>query len=166
GPRRYRWAEFCHSSPWGPVNTETLQHIALFEKCRNFLPKAREVQASGRHAWYQPISWSEDTVVVIEGKERIMMGSNNYLGLTHHAEELAAAKAALDRYGWGCTGSRLLNGTLDLHPQLEAELAQFVCKAACRVFSSGDLATRGMLSGLVGRGGPAGGRHRGALRPE
>src|SRR2546430_16306762 len=51
GPRRYRWAEFSHSSPWGPVNTETLQHIALFEKCRNFLPKAREVQASGLHAW-------------------------------------------------------------------------------------------------------------------
>src|SRR2546430_2880553 len=111
GPRRYRWAEFCHSSPWGPVNTETLQHIALFEKCRSFLPKAREVQASGLHAWYKPISRSEDTVVVIEGKERIMMGSlpsitttvssdreiegkerimmgsNNYLGLTHRSEE-------------------------------------------------------------------------------
>src|SRR5438445_11327298 len=125
GPRRYRWAEFCHSSPWGPVNTETLQHIALFEKCRNFLPKAREVQASGLHAWYKPISRSDDTVVVTEGKERIMMGSNNYLGLTHHPEVLAAAKAALDRYGSGCTGSRLLNGTLDLHQQLEGELAQF-----------------------------------------
>src|SRR5437016_11638011 len=110
--------------PGGPVSTETLQHVALFEKCRSFLPKAREVQASGLHAWYKPISRSEDTVVVIEGKERIMMGSNNYLGLTHHPEVLGAAKAALDRYGSGCTGSRLLNGTLDLHQELEAELAQ------------------------------------------
>src|SRR6266576_5035622 len=152
GPRRYRWAEFSHSSPWGPVNTETLQHIALFEKCRNFLPKAREVQASGLHAWYKPISRSEDTVVVIEGKERIMMGSNNYLGLTHHPEVLAAAKAALDRYGSGCTGSRLLNGTLDLHQQLEGELAQFFGKEACLVFSTGYQANLGIVSGLVGRG--------------
>src|SRR5256885_16543039 len=77
---RSRWAEFCHSSPWGPVNTETLQHIALFEKCRNFLPKAREVQASGLHAWYKPISRSEDTVVVIEGKERIMRSEERRVG--------------------------------------------------------------------------------------
>src|SRR3989441_5682846 len=143
---------FPISSPWGPVNTETLQHIALFEKCRNFLPKAREVQASGLHAWYKPISRSEDTVVVIEGKERIMMGSNNYLGLTHHPEVLAAAKAALDRYGSGCTGSRLLNGTLDLHQQLEGELAQFFGKEACLVFSTGYQANLGIVSGLVGRG--------------
>ena len=134
------------------MNTETLQNIALFEKCRNFLPKAREVQASGLHAWYKPISRSEDTVVVIEGKERIMMGSNNYLGLTHHPEVLGAAKAALDRYGSGCTGSRLLNGTLDLHQQLEAELAQFFGKEACIVFSTGYQANLGVVSGLVGRG--------------
>src|SRR5207248_1268087 len=131
---------------------ETLQHIALFEKCRNFLPKARESQASGLHAWYKPISRSEDTVVLIEGKERIMMGSNNYLGLTHHPEVLGAAKAALDRYGSGCTGSRLLNGTLDLHQQLEAELAQFFGKEACLVFSTGYQANLGIVSGLVGRG--------------
>ena len=134
------------------MSTETLQHIALFEKCRNFLPKAREVQASGLHAWYKPISQSEDTVVIIEGKQRIMMGSNNYLGLTHHPEVLAAAKAALDRYGSGCTGSRLLNGTLDLHQQLEGELAQFFGKEACLVFSTGYQANLGVVSGLVGRG--------------
>jgi len=62
--------------------------------------------------------------VVIEGKERIMMGSNNYLGLTHHPDVLMAAKDALERYGSGCTGSRFLNGTLDLHEQLETELAE------------------------------------------
>src|SRR2546426_6944740 len=139
--------------PGGPVSTETLQHVALFEKCRTFLPKAREVQAAGLHAWYKPISRSEDTVVVIEGKERIMMGSNNYLGLTHHPDVLAAAKAALDRYGSGCTGSRLLNGTPDLHVQLEAELAQFFGKEACIVFSTGYQANLGVVSGFGGRGG-------------
>src|SRR2546427_11902969 len=82
-----------------------------------------------------------------------MMGSNNYLGLTHHPDVLAAAKAALDRYGSGCTGSRLLNGTLDLHVQLEAELAEFFGKEACVVFSTGYQANPGVGSGLGGRGG-------------
>ena len=133
------------------MNTETLQHVALFDKCKSFT-KARELQAAGLYPYFRPISHSEDTVVVIEGKERIMMGSNNYLGLTHHPEVLAAAKAALDRYGSGCTGSRLLNGTLDLHQQLEAELAQFFGKEACLVFSTGYQANLGIVSGLVGRG--------------
>src|SRR3989454_9758889 len=100
----------------GPVTTETLQHVALFDKCKSFT-KARELQAAGLYPYFRPISHSEDTVVVIEGKERIMMGSNNYLGLTHHPEVLAAAKHALERYGSGCTGSRLLNGTLDLRSE-------------------------------------------------
>src|SRR2546427_12289805 len=82
-----------------------------------------------------------------------MMGSNNYLGLTHHPDVLAAAKAALDRYGSGCTGSRLLNGPLDLHVQLEAELAEFFGKEACVVFSTGYQANLGVVSCLVGRGG-------------
>ena len=76
------------------MGTEILQHIALFDKCRNFT-RAREVQAAGLYPYFKPISRSEDTVVVIEGKERVMMGSNNYLGLTHHPEVLGAAKAAL-----------------------------------------------------------------------
>jgi len=133
------------------VTTETLQHVALFDKCKSFT-KARELQAVGLYPYYRPITHSEDTVVVIEGKERIMMGSNNYLGLTHHPEVLAAAKQALERYGSGCTGSRLLNGTLDLHEQLEVELAQFFGKEACLVFSTGYQANLGVVSGLVGRG--------------
>jgi 8-amino-7-oxononanoate synthase len=134
------------------VSTETLQNLALFDKCRTFLPRTQATQAAGIHAWCLPISRSEDTVVVIEGKERIMMGSNNYLGLTHHPEVLAAARDALDRYGSGCTGSRLLNGTLDLHEQLEAGLAEFFGKEACLVFSTGYQANLGVVSGLVGRG--------------
>jgi 8-amino-7-oxononanoate synthase len=133
------------------VGTEILQHIALFDKCRNFT-RAREVQAAGLYPYFKPISRSEDTVVVIEGKERVMMGSNNYLGLTHHPEVLAAARSALERYGSGCTGSRFLNGTLDLHEQLETELAEFFGKEACLVFSTGYQANLGVISGLVGRG--------------
>jgi 8-amino-7-oxononanoate synthase len=133
------------------VRTETLQHIALFDKCRNFT-RAREIQAAGLYPYFKPISRSEDTVVVIEGKERIMMGSNNYLGLTHHPDVLSAARSALERYGSGCTGSRFLNGTLDLHEQLETELADFFGKEACLVFSTGYQANLGVISGLVGRG--------------
>jgi 8-amino-7-oxononanoate synthase len=133
------------------VSTQTLQHIALFDKCRNFT-RAREVQAAGLYPYFKAISHSEDTVVMIEGKPRIMMGSNNYLGLTHHPDVLAAAKAALERYGSGCTGSRFLNGTLDLHERLEAELAEFFGKEACLVFSTGYQANLGLISGLVGRG--------------
>src|SRR2546421_225686 len=81
-----------------------------------------------------------------------MMGSNNYLGLTHHPAVLAAGKQALERYGSGCTGSRLLNGTLDLHERLEHELAHFFGKEACLVFSTGYQANLGLISGLVGRG--------------
>jgi 8-amino-7-oxononanoate synthase len=151
---RVRSAKLYHRQthrPRGCVRTETLQHIALFDKCRNFT-RAREIQAAGLYPYFKAISQSEDTVVVIEGKERIMMGSNNYLGLTHHPEVLAAAKDALERYGSGCTGSRFLNGTLDLHEQLEAELAEFFGKEACLIFSTGYQANLGLISGLVGRG--------------
>ena len=133
------------------MDTQTLQHVALFDKCRQFT-RAREVQASGLYPYFKPISESEDTVVTIEGKQRIMLGSNNYLGLTHHPRVLEAAKAALTRYGSGCTGSRFLNGTLDLHEQLEAALARFLGKEDCLVFSTGYSANLGLISALVGRG--------------
>ena len=133
------------------MDTETLQHVALFDKCRQFT-KAREVQAAGLYPYFKPISESEDTVVVIEGQKRVMLGSNNYLGLTHHPKVLEAASRALSRYGSGCTGSRFLNGTLDLHEQLEATLAEFLGKESCLVFSTGYSANLGLISGLVGRG--------------
>jgi len=133
------------------VDTQTLEHIALFDKCRHFT-KAREVKAAGLYPYFKPISESEDTVVTIEGQKRIMLGSNNYLGLTHHPKVLEAASRALARYGSGCTGSRFLNGTLDLHVQLEAAIADFLGKEDCIVFSTGYLANVGLISGLVGRG--------------
>jgi 8-amino-7-oxononanoate synthase len=134
----------------GTVETQTLHSIALFEKCRQFT-KADEYKALGLYPYFKPISESEDTVVVIEGKKRIMLGSNNYLGLTHHPKVLEAASRALHRYGSGCTGSRFLNGTLDLHGQLEASLADFLGKEDCLVFSTGYNANLGLISALVGR---------------
>ena len=133
------------------MDTQTLQHVQLFDKCKNFT-KAREVQAAGLYPYFKPISQSEDTVVVIEGQQRIMMGSNNYLGLTHHPAVLEASRDALQRYGSGCTGSRFLNGTLDLHETLEARLASFCGKEAALVLSTGYQANLGLISCLVGRG--------------
>lgn len=133
------------------MDTQQLQQVALFEKCRQFT-KAHELQAVGLYPYFNPISESEDTVVVIDGQKRIMLGSNNYLGLTHHPKVLEAASRALHRYGSGCTGSRFLNGTLDLHEQLEAALAKFLGKEACLVFSTGYSANLGLIAGLVGRG--------------
>ncbi len=133
------------------MDTQTLQHVALFDKCKNFT-KAREIQAAGLYPYFKPISESEDTLVVIDGQKKVMMGSNNYLGLTHHPRVLEAAKSALERYGSGCTGSRFLNGTLDLHELLESRLAEFFGKEAALVFSTGYQANLGLISCLVGRG--------------
>jgi len=133
------------------VDTQTQESVQLFDKCRNFT-KAREIQAAGLYPYFKPISDSEDTTVVIEGQKRIMLGSNNYLGLTHHPKVLEAASRALSRYGSGCTGSRFLNGTLDLHGQLESALAAFLGKEDCLVFSTGYQANLGLISGLIGRG--------------
>ena len=133
------------------MESQILQQVALFDKCRQFT-RAREVQAMGLYPYFKPISESEDTSVVIEGQKRIMLGSNNYLGLTHHPKVLEAASRALTRYGSGCTGSRFLNGTLDLHGQLEQALAEFLGKESCLVFSTGYSANLGFISGLVGRG--------------
>jgi 8-amino-7-oxononanoate synthase len=133
------------------VETQILQQVRLFEKCRGFT-KAREVQAQGLYPYFKPISKAEDTVVVIEGRERVMMGSNNYLGLTHHPRVLEAAKRALEQFGSGCTGSRFLNGTLALHEELESRLADFLGKEAALIFSTGYQANLGLISGLIGRG--------------
>ena len=133
------------------ATTQVEQQIALFQKCRNFT-QAREIQAAGLYPYFTPISESEDTVVKIGGKSKVMMGSNNYLGLTHHPKVLEAARKALERYGSGCTGSRFLNGTLDLHEILEAKLAQFMGKESALVLSTGYQANLGLVSGLVGRG--------------
>lgn len=130
--------------------TSSAATVALFDKCRGFT-RAREAQAAGLYPYFTPITAAEDTVVTIHGKTKVMMGSNNYLGLTHHPKVLEAAQAALHKYGSGCTGSRFLNGTLDLHEELEARLATFLRKDACIVFSTGYQANLGLVTGLLDR---------------
>lgn len=124
--------------------------VPLLDKLAQFT-KAKDLQAKGLYPYFRPISGSEDTVVTIEGRRLVMLGSNNYLGLTHHPKVLGAAERALHRYGSGCTGSRFLNGTLDLHENLERDLAEFLGKEACVVFSTGYGANLGLISALVSR---------------
>ncbi len=122
----------------------------LFEKCGNF-KAAREVEAAGLYPYFRQISSSPGTVVIAEGQEVIMIGSNNYLGLTDHPEVIKAIHEAVDKYGSGCTGSRFLNGTLDIHVKLEEELADFMGREAVLVFSTGFQANLGGISTLVGK---------------
>lgn len=123
----------------------------LFEKCRTFEDAKRVLQA-GVYPFFRPIESTSGSTVVTHGKRRVMIGSNNYLGLTHHPRVQAAAKRAIDQFGTGCTGSRFLNGNLVLHEELEERLARFVGKERCLVFATGFLSNQGALSCLVGRG--------------
>ncbi|HEX7120707.1 MAG TPA: aminotransferase class I/II-fold pyridoxal phosphate-dependent enzyme [Longimicrobiales bacterium] len=125
--------------------------MSLFDKCHRFT-RAREIQATGYYPYFVPIEASHDTEVVIRGERKVMMGSNNYLGLTHHPHVLEAAAAALKKYGSGCTGSRFLNGTLDLHEELEERLARFLNREAALVFSTGYQTNLGVVATLAGRG--------------
>ena len=125
--------------------------MKLLDKCALFT-RAREAQAGGYYPFFIPIEASNGTEVTIDGDSKVMMGSNNYLGLTHHPKVLEAAADTLQRYGSGCTGSRFLNGTLDLHEQLEDRLAKFFHKEAALVFSTGYQTNMGVVAGLIGRG--------------
>jgi 8-amino-7-oxononanoate synthase len=113
---------------------------------------AREMMGRGLYPYFQPIECSEDTEVVIRGERLIMVGSNNYLGLTHHPYVLERAREALYRYGTGCTGSRFLNGTLDLHEELERRLALLMGAESALVFSTGYQTNLGVISALCTRG--------------
>jgi 8-amino-7-oxononanoate synthase len=122
----------------------------LFDKCRKFT-RAREAQAAGLYPYFVAISGSEGTEVRIDGHRKIMLGSNNYLGLTHDPRVIEAAEKVARHYGTGCTGSRFLNGTLDLHERLEAELADYLGKPSALVFSTGFQTNLGIISALVDR---------------
>lgn len=122
----------------------------IFSKCRAFT-RHKEAQAAGLYPYFKPISSSAGPEVIVEGRKMIMIGSNNYLGLTQHPRVREAARAALERYGTGCTGSRFLNGTLDMHLELERRLGRFVAKEKTLVFSTGFLTNLGAISSLVGK---------------
>ncbi len=122
----------------------------LFKKCSEY-SAARDAQASGLYPYFIPLSESEGTVAEYNGRQLIMCGSNNYLGLTTHPEVQEAAREAISRFGSSCTGSRFLNGTLELHERLENELAEWVGKEKALVFSTGMQVNLGTISSLVGR---------------
>lgn len=119
----------------------------LFQRCRDFTT-ADDAKAMGLYPYFLTISHTEGTEVIIEGKPRLMLGSNNYLGLTTHPKVVEAAHQALETYGTSCSGSRFLNGTLAMHEELEERLAAFLRKPAAAVISTGyqtNLATLGAL---------------------
>ncbi len=122
----------------------------LFEKCFNYT-LADDIRAQGVYPYFHALETRQGPEVVMEGKRRIMLGSNNYLGLTSCSEVIEAGLKALEQYGTGCSGSRFLNGTLLLHRELEAELAEFLRKDAVVTFSTGFQSNLGIISALVGR---------------
>ena len=117
----------------------------LFAKCYE-TSMADEIKEKGIYPYFHALESRQDTEVVMEGKRRIMLGSNNYLGLTTHPDVIKAGLAALEQYGSGCSGSRFLNGTLQLHLELEKELASFLRKEAVVTFSTGFQSNLGIIS--------------------
>ncbi len=123
----------------------------IFEKCSQFTA-AKEAQAAGIYPYFIPLTGNEGSEADYRGHRLIMCGSNNYLGLTTHPKVRQAAEDAIRKYGTSCTGSRFLNGTLEMHEQLEHELAKWVGKEAALVFSTGMQTNLGTISAIVGRG--------------
>jgi 8-amino-7-oxononanoate synthase len=124
--------------------------LDLFQKCYDFT-RADEVKALGVYPYFRAIEENEGPVVQIEGRKVIMAGSNNYLGLTAHPKVVEAAVKAVEKYGTGCSGSRYLTGTLDLHIELENRLAKFFNAESVLLFSTGYQTAQGIIPTLVGR---------------
>jgi len=125
--------------------------LDLFKKCYDFT-RADEIKALGLYPYFRTIEANEGPVVQIEGRKIVMAGSNNYLGLTAHPKVKEAAIKAVEKYGTGCSGSRYLTGTLDLHIELEEKLAKFFNKEALLLFSTGYQTAQGIIPTLVQRG--------------
>jgi 8-amino-7-oxononanoate synthase len=123
----------------------------IFEKCGQYT-EAKDAMAAGFYPYFIPMQGNEGTEAIFQGRRLIMCGSNNYLGLTMDPRVRQAAEDALRTYGTSCTGSRFLNGNLEMHLQLEKEIAEFVGKEAALVFSTGMQANLGTISAIVGRG--------------
>lgn len=121
----------------------------LFKKCR--LDHVDAAKKAGIYPYFHQLNSKQGPEVIMEGKDMIMIGSNNYLGLTSHPEVIEAGVKALECYGSGCSGSRFLNGTLDSHVALEKELAEFLCKEDVVTFSTGFQSNLGIISAIAGR---------------
>jgi 8-amino-7-oxononanoate synthase len=123
----------------------------FFDKCEKF-DDANRVRRAGVYSFFRVVESAQDPEVTIGGRRLLMLGSNNYLGLTNDARVKEAAVDAIRKYGSGCAGSRFLNGTLDLHVRLEERLAEFMRKEAAVVFATGFQVNLGAISCLVGKG--------------
>jgi len=124
--------------------------LDIFGKCAKFT-RADELKAGGAYFFFRKIDSPQDPVVTMDGKRLIMLGSNNYLGLTNHPKVKEAAIDAIRKYGTGCAGSRFLNGTLDIHEDLETRLASFMRKESAIAFSTGFQTNLGTISAIVGK---------------
>lgn len=125
--------------------------LPVFAKVRSYT-SANQVRATGLYPYFRTVSSAQDTEVIMNGHKVLMLGSNSYLGLTNDPRIKEAVKAAVDKYGSGCAGSRFLNGTLDLHLELEHVLAGLVKKEAVLLYSTGFQVNLGVLSVIAGRG--------------
>jgi len=122
----------------------------VFQKCFDY-KYVDQVRELGVYPYFRVLTSGQDPVVTIDGRDVVMLGSNNYLGLTSHPEVKAASIAAIERYGSGCAGSRFLNGTLDIHVRLEERLAAFMRRPAAVIFSTGFQVNLGVISCLLDR---------------
>ena len=122
----------------------------IFDKCSRF-DKAKYLISKGLYPFFRTIQSAQDPEIIMNGRKMIMVGSNNYLGLTNHPKVKEAAIEAIRKYGTGCAGSRFLNGTLDIHVQLEEKLAGFMRKDSALIFSTGFQVNLGVISALVGK---------------
>ncbi|OGW53198.1 MAG: 8-amino-7-oxononanoate synthase [Nitrospirae bacterium RBG_13_43_8] len=122
----------------------------IFDKCSRF-EKAKELISQGIYPYFRVIESPQDPEIIMNGRRMIMIGSNNYLGLTNHPKVKEAAIEAIRKYGTGCAGSRFLNGTLTIHVELEEKLARFMGKEAALIFSTGFQVNLGVISSLVGK---------------
>jgi len=122
----------------------------IFDKCFRF-DKAKALMSQGIYPYFRMIESAQDPEIMMHGKKMIMVGSNNYLGLTNHPKVKEAAIEAVKKYGTGCAGSRFLNGTLDIHVELEEKLARFMRKESALIFSTGFQVNLGVISALVGK---------------
>ena len=123
----------------------------VFEKCLKIYETTQRLRASGHYFFFRKLESAQDSEVVVNGKRVIMIGSNNYLGLTNHPRVKEAAIKAIERFGCGCAGSRFLNGNLEMHEELETKLARFFRKEAALVFATGYQTNLGSISALLGR---------------
>lgn len=122
----------------------------IFDKCARFT-RAKETIEAGIYPYFIPLSGNDGPRVQMDGREVIMIGSNNYLGLTQDPRVIEAAVKATEQYGTSCSGSRFLNGTLDLHLELESNLADFLGREAALIFSTGYMSNVGAISTLAGK---------------